>query len=373
MGIHYIRSDNALESLDSIIESNLDKKILFFGSTRMLDFTKIYNTNVSHLRHTIPSNDSFAATLAHHKYSWFLKAACEHNIIVYDYTKSNISLELLGELEHFTILKAYTEIEVYILVQLDYDAPGVLPNSLIELDYSSLDIVVSSDYSYFDTFSKLFTKEAKEFGITKPKASLAVGFPGTGKTLSALYCAKQLNRPIYQLDISNIFNRLVGDSEKALTKAFRYLDDKECVLFIDEIDKLFLADPLNSTQNKIVSLVLTWLNSPHENCYVFMAANRASNIPIEMLRKGRVDKVIHARLPDKGTIISLLNKYGKYYPYSPEQLEGYTHAEIVWICNAYKEQMFLTGQPKEIQYVPMSKQLPEQLDSIDRWAKLYAN
>lgn len=126
---------------------------------------------------------------------------------------------------------------------------------------------------------------------------LLVGFPGTGKTESAKFLAKHLQLPFYTLRLEETFNRLVGDSEKAFAAALNFVEGKDCVFFIDEFDKLFSNNGHDTTE-KVKSMFLQWLTLP-KKCFVILAANRVNKIPIELLRKGRIDKIKYCPLPTK--------------------------------------------------------------------------
>lgn len=64
------------------------------------------------------------------------------------------------------------------------------------------------------------------------------GVPGTGKTIAAAYLAKQLNRPMRSYNIAEMLGKYVGESEKALTKAFTDCQNHGVILHLDEIDSI---------------------------------------------------------------------------------------------------------------------------------------
>lgn len=63
-------------------------------------------------------------------------------------------------------------------------------------------------------------KRLKEEGMRKGVACLFYGAPGTGKTELAKQLARQSKRDIMMVDISNIKNKWVGESEKAMKQVF---------------------------------------------------------------------------------------------------------------------------------------------------------
>jgi SpoVK/Ycf46/Vps4 family AAA+-type ATPase len=69
--------------------------------------------------------------------------------------------------------------------------------------------------------------------------ALFSGPPGTGKTLLAGLIARELGFELYQVDLSQIFSRWLGETEKALAKVFDQAERAHAVLLFDEADALF--------------------------------------------------------------------------------------------------------------------------------------
>lgn len=64
------------------------------------------------------------------------------------------------------------------------------------------------------------------------------GPPGTGKTLSATAVAQQLQKPLLQVDYSQVESKWVGETEKNIQSVFQSATDLGCVLLLDEADSL---------------------------------------------------------------------------------------------------------------------------------------
>lgn len=76
----------------------------------------------------------------------------------------------------------------------------------------------------------------------RPSSTLCFyGLPGTGKTQLAEYIAVQLDRPIVMKRASDLINKYIGESEKAIQKMFQEAAEEDAVLFLDEADS-FLMD-----------------------------------------------------------------------------------------------------------------------------------
>ncbi len=70
------------------------------------------------------------------------------------------------------------------------------------------------------------------------------GAPGTGKTEFCLQLAKEFDMPIFQVNVAEIQNKWVGESEKNIYRMFRQYNllkkqtKKECILLFNEADAL---------------------------------------------------------------------------------------------------------------------------------------
>nr|YP_009296053.1 hypothetical protein Schiz_105 [Schizymenia dubyi]AOM64988.1 hypothetical protein Schiz_105 [Schizymenia dubyi] len=147
-----------------------------------------------------------------------------------------------------------------------------------------------------------FSKQAQNYGLPLPRGILLVGVQGTGKSISAKAISKQWNIPLLRLDVGKIFGGLVGESEERMRKMIRIAEQSApCVLWIDEIDKIFTRLTSNSdsgTSNRVLSSLLTWLSEKDSQVFVAATANNVLSLPSEMLRKGRFDEIFFLDLPN---------------------------------------------------------------------------
>nr|ARW68607.1 hypothetical protein [Palisada sp.] len=146
-----------------------------------------------------------------------------------------------------------------------------------------------------------FTKKATMYGAKIPKGILLVGIQGTGKSLSAKAISIEWNLPLLKLDISKIFAGILGESENKIKRAIETSESiSPCVLWIDEIDKVFTHNLNNNdsgTTLRVTNIFLTWLSEKKRNVFVIATANTINNLPIEILRKGRFDEIFFVDLP----------------------------------------------------------------------------
>jgi SpoVK/Ycf46/Vps4 family AAA+-type ATPase len=78
-------------------------------------------------------------------------------------------------------------------------------------------------------------KLAKGLGLS----ALFSGPPGTGKTMIAGIIARELALELYQIDLSRVVSKYVGETEKNLSEVFEAADWGNVLLLFDEADALF--------------------------------------------------------------------------------------------------------------------------------------
>ncbi len=70
-------------------------------------------------------------------------------------------------------------------------------------------------------------------------AVLFCGPPGTGKTMAAEALAAELDLPMFRIDLSQVVNKYIGETEKNLRRVFDAAEASEALLLFDEADALF--------------------------------------------------------------------------------------------------------------------------------------
>lgn len=68
---------------------------------------------------------------------------------------------------------------------------------------------------------------------------LLYGPPGTGKTMAAQVVANELGLLLYRVDVSQIFSKYIGETQKNLAQIFEEAQKTNVILFFDEADALF--------------------------------------------------------------------------------------------------------------------------------------
>jgi SpoVK/Ycf46/Vps4 family AAA+-type ATPase len=82
-------------------------------------------------------------------------------------------------------------------------------------------------------------KFAERVGKGLGVSALFSGPPGTGKSMAAGLIAKSLNLEIYQVDLSKIVSKWIGETERNLAALFDAAEAGYAILLFDEADALF--------------------------------------------------------------------------------------------------------------------------------------
>lgn len=189
----------------------------------------------------------------------------------------------------------------------------------------------------------------KKNHIRQPKGLLLTGSPGTGKTLLAKALAGEANVPFMYLNSSSVIDRYVGMGASNIRATFKKAREiAPCILFIDEIDAIGCSRENNSGRNseddKTLLALLQEMDGFADMAGVLVigATNCPDKLDPALKRTGRFDREIHILPPrDKVTRLKLLKHYTKDLYLSNDmdleslaaQLDGFTGADIAYICN----------------------------------------
>lgn len=80
---------------------------------------------------------------------------------------------------------------------------------------------------------------ADKLGGPRGVSALFSGEPGTGKTMAARIVAAELGLDLYQIDVSRIVSKWIGETEKNLAQVFDAAEAGHALLLFDEADSLF--------------------------------------------------------------------------------------------------------------------------------------
>jgi SpoVK/Ycf46/Vps4 family AAA+-type ATPase len=148
-----------------------------------------------------------------------------------------------------------------------------------------------------------FSSEAQAFGLPAPRGILMLGIQGCGKSLCAKAVSNQWQLPLLRFDMGRMFGSLVGSSEENVRRAIAVAESvAPAILWVDEIDKAFAGTQASGmtdggTTARVFGTFLTWLSEKVGPVFVVATANDISQLPPELLRKGRLDEIFFVDLP----------------------------------------------------------------------------
>lgn len=108
-----------------------------------------------------------------------------------------------------------------------------------------------------------------------------------------------------KLDAGRIFAGLVGQSEANLRSVIQTAEAiAPCCLWVDELDKAFSGIKSSGstdggTSSRVFGSFICWMQEKTKPVFIVATANDVSQLPPEMLRKGRFDDVFFVDLPSQ--------------------------------------------------------------------------
>jgi len=246
--------------------------------------------------------------------------------------------------------------------------------------------------SWLDKRALAFSDQARDFGLPAPKGILLLGVQGCGKSLCAKAVASHWQLPLLRFDIGRMFGSLVGSSEENVRRAIAVAESiAPAVLWVDEIDKAFAGAQSSwggdgGTTARVFGTFLTWLSEKTAPVFVVATANDISNLPPELLRKGRFDEIFFVDLPAAAEREEIFRIHisrrgrdvagfdlpalvGASLDFSGAEIE---QAVISALFDAFADRQELTT-PHVIaalrETVPLSRTMDEQIGQLRAWAE----
>jgi SpoVK/Ycf46/Vps4 family AAA+-type ATPase len=236
------------------------------------------------------------------------------------------------------------------------------------------------------------SREAADFGLPAPRGLLMVGVQGCGKSLMAKAIARAWSLPLVKLDVGRLFAGLVGSSEQNIRQAIRVAESvAPVVVWIDEIEKGFAGTGSSDrsdagTAARVFGTFTTWLQEKKAPVFVVATANDISQLPPELLRKGRFDEIFFVDLPglaDREEIFNIHITARGRDPKSYDVAElaktsaGFSGAEIEASVIAALHEAFAEGDALTNagivaalrETVPLSRLMGERVSALREWAR----
>lgn len=128
------------------------------------------------------------------------------------------------------------------------------------------------------------------YAYGKNVSALFVGPPGTGKTMAAHALSTELNIPLYRIDLSQVVDKYIGETEKRLEEIFAAAEKSNTILFFDEADAIFgKRSEVNDAKDKYANTEVSYILQRIEQYdgIVLLATNYKKNIDEAFMRRMR--------------------------------------------------------------------------------------
>jgi len=163
-----------------------------------------------------------------------------------------------------------------------------------------------------------------------------------------------------------------------------------CVLWIDEIEKGLASDGNGSADGgvsrRLLGTVLTWMAEHTARVFLVATANDVSQLPPELMRKGRIDEIFFLDLPSKQTREDIFRIHLKKRALEPDKFDlaelanlsfGFSGAEIeqvvisgIYAARALGKPLHTGAFAQEISKTkPLSVVMSEKVTALRKWAE----
>jgi AAA+ superfamily predicted ATPase len=130
-------------------------------------------------------------------------------------------------------------------------------------------------------------------------SALFAGPSGTGKTMAGEVLANELRLDLYRIDLSQVVNKYIGETEKNLRRVFDAADTGGAILLFDEADALFgKRSEVKDSHDRYANIEVSYLLQRMEayRGLAILTTNMKSALDTAFLRRLRF--VVHFPFPD---------------------------------------------------------------------------
>ncbi len=129
--------------------------------------------------------------------------------------------------------------------------------------------------------------------------ALFSGPSGTGKTLAARLLAASLRKDLYQLDLSAVVNKYIGETEKNLNRVFELAEELDVVLLLDEGDALLTRrTDVQNANDRYANLETNFLLQRLESFQGILIVTTNTRNRIDVAFERRMDVTVEFFPPD---------------------------------------------------------------------------
>jgi len=225
--------------------------------------------------------------------------------------------------------------------------------------------------------------------VDRPKGIVLLGVQGGGKSLAARAVAGEWGVPLMRMDFGALYNKYYGETERNLRNAFAAAESMSpCVLWIDEIEKGISTDSGEGdggVSRRVLGTLLTWMAEREEPVFMVATANDISQLPPELIRKGRFDEIFFVDFPGAEARAQIARIHLKKRGHDPSNFdvdgfarlaEGFSGAEIEqaivsasFEARSRSETLTSADILAELERTrPLSVVMAEKIDALRDWA-----
>ncbi len=170
--------------------------------------------------------------------------------------------------------------------------------------------------------------ELAEYGVQYVNTTLLYGPTGTGKTTFARFVAHTLDKDFAYLNFSSLMDGGFGNTERNLSKVFRYMTAQDCIFMIDEIDCIATSRTA-STNDTLKSITIALMQeldhckSHNPKAIILAATNVYESLDPALLSRFSIKKQIPLLSNEEklGFVCKYMNSMD--VPYNVDQVREY--------------------------------------------------
>jgi len=198
------------------------------------------------------------------------------------------------------------------------------------------------------------TEKLKSHGLMPRRRIMAVGPPGTGKTMTAHVLAHELRIPLHTIQVDRIVTKFMGETAAKLRRVFDQMYDIPGVYLFDEFDAIGGARSLDNDvgeMRRVLNAFLQFIEKDSSDSIVFCATNSPQLVDEALFR--RYDDVFHYTLPGEAERKRLIeNVLGTSVPTKLDweallaKSQDLSQAEIDLACRDALKEAVLSGEER---------------------------